>query len=427
MKAARTTLRSAGVLGWCLTGALGCTQADEPPWSPQELRVIFSLSPPPTLAPSPGNRVADDDRAAQLGRHLFFDKGLSSNGQVACASCHDPIRHFTDGRQRARGVADTARNAPTIIGAPNAPFLFHDGRKDSLWAQALGPLENDAEHAFDRTAAVHHVAAHHRARYEAVFGPMPTAAELAALPAHARPRPLDSRHPQARAWAAMTELQRATVTRVFVHLGKAIEAYERKLVPLPGRFDRYVAALRTRDPSAAQVLSAQERRGLRAFIGVGGCVNCHNGPALSDQGFHNLGLPAAQGVVGVDGGRSVGADQVRRDEFRCGTVWSDATPTTAACQELRFLNPLFEDFLGAFKTPSLRNVARTAPYMHAGQFATLEEVVRFYQTLPGRAQVGHREWTLRPLPGSVVAADLVAFLQTLTGPLPDARWLGPGG
>lgn len=420
---------------WFATAALavvavvvsGCSDPQDAPWTAAELRIILSLSPPPALAASQGNRFADDERAARLGQRLFFDKGLSGNGKIACATCHDPARYFTDGRPRARGIADTTRNAPTVLGAQNLPFLFHDGRKDSLWAQALGPLENDAEHGFDRTAALHHLAAHYRAEYEAVFGPLPAAAEVAALPDHARPRPLDSAHPQARAWAGLSAAQQEAVTRAFVNLGKAIEAYERRLTPQMAPFDTYVAALRVGGGVGMQALDAPARRGLRAFIGAAGCVNCHNGPSFTDMGFHNLGVPAADGVAGVDGGRSVGADQVRRDEFRCGTQWSDATPTANACQELRFLNPQFEDFLGAFRTPTLRNVAKTGPYMHAGQFATLDEVVRFYQTLPGRAQVGHREMTLQRLTGSVRAEELVAFLESLTGPLPDPRWLRPGG
>lgn len=401
----------------------GCGQDGDGPWSSAELRVLYSLSPPPKPSPSAGNPFADDPRAAELGRKLFFDQALSADGTIACASCHDPKRYFTDGRARAKGLAMVDRNAPTVIGPGAAPFVFHDGRKDSLWAQALGPLENDAEHRFDRTAVLRRLAGQYRAEYEAIFGALPAPGELAALPAHARPRALDSRHPQQQAWAALTDAQRAAITGAFVNAGKAIEAYERKLAPAPAPFDAYVAAVKRQDPKADSLLPVAARRGLRAFLGEAGCVNCHNGPLLSDHGFHNLGLPPGEGVAGIDAGRSVGADLVRHDEFRCGSVWSAAKD----CPELRFLNPQFEDFLGAFRTPSLRNVAETAPYMHAGQFATLGDVLKFYQTLPGQPTVGHRELTLRPLPSGIDAADLEAFLRTLTGPLPDAHWLSGQG
>ena len=161
------------------------------------------------------------------------------------------------------------------------------------------------------------------------------------------------------------------------------------------------------------------RRGLRAFIGKAQCVTCHNGPLLTDKQFHNLGLPTPPDAKGLDVGRSMGAQQVKDDPFRCGGPFSDARQ----CDELRFLDPQFPDFMGAFKTPTLRNVARTAPYMHDGQFATLAQVVQFYKTLPGQAVIGHRELVLRLLDPAVSTDDLVAFLESLTGPLPEDTWL----
>ena len=216
------------------------------------------------------------------------------------------------------------------------------------------------------------------------------------------------------------------VDRVFSNVGKAIEAYERKLRPQPAAFDRYVAALKAGDAQGGGHLSASARRGLRAFVGAGGCVNCHNGPLLTDKGFHNLGLPQARTasgelLAGVESGRGRGAGLVKQDPFRCGEAFSDAS----SCQELKYLNPLFEDFLGAFKTPSLRNVAMTAPYMHAGQLATLQDVLTFYRTLPGQPRAGHRELSLQRLGGAIDDADLLAFLQSLTGPLPPAPWVQP--
>jgi cytochrome c peroxidase len=164
------------------------------------------------------------------------------------------------------------------------------------------------------------------------------------------------------------------------------------------------------------------RRGLRAFLGKAQCVNCHNGPLFTDAGFHNLGTPPPPGGRSrIDIGRSLGAQQVKSDPFRCGTQYSDSEK----CEELRFLNPQFEDFLGAFKTPTLRNVAKTGPYFHSGQVASLEELLAFYKALPGQPEIGHRELILGLLDPKVDSSDLVAFLHTLTGPLPDARWLVP--
>jgi cytochrome c peroxidase len=401
----------------------GCSPAEDPdaPWKPQELAILHSLSPLPALPPSPGNAVADDPRAVALGHALFFDKALSGNGQVACATCHVPEKYFTDGLARARGIGVADRNAPTLLGAPWLPYVFHDGRKDSLWAQALGPLENPAEHGTDRLAVAHHVAREHRPAFEALFGPLPALDDPQRFPEHGRPVPFGSHDPQQLAWDAMTPADRLAVDRVFSQVGKVLEAYERKLQPQAAPFDRYVQAVLAHDPAGEAAIDAPARRGLRQFIGKAQCVTCHNGPLLTDKGFHNLGLPPTVGRNGVDVGRSQGAQQVLADDFRCGQTFSD----TKDCEELRFLDPRFEDFLGAFKTPSLRNVEHTAPYMHGGQFATLEAVVAFYKTLPGKAQVGHRELILHLLDPEVSTEDLVAFLHTLTGPLPDAHWLQP--
>ena len=373
------------------------------------------------MPPSPGNRVADDPVAVNLGHVLFFDTGLSANGKVACATCHVPEKWFTDSLPLAQGVGQAGRNAPTLMGTQWLPYLFHDGRKDSLWAQALGPMEADVEHGFDRLALAHRIAKHYRQPYEQLFGPLPPLDDLTRFPPHARPVPFQSNHPHHVAWLAMADADRMAVNAVLANFGKAIEAYERKLVPREAPFDRYARKFLAGDPTAAQEISPAAQRGLRDFIGRAQCVNCHNGPLFTDRGFHNLGLPRIPGQTGVDVGRSLGAQSVKADDFRCGSVFSD----TQRCEELRFLNPRFEDFLGAFKTPTLRNVARTAPYMHNGQFATLNDVLAFYRTLPEAAQVGHRELVLTLLDPAVSQTDLLAFLETLTGPLPDGQWLHP--
>lgn len=394
-------------------------------WTPDERALIASLSPLKPPPPSPGNRFADVPAAATLGQALFFDQRLSETGDVSCATCHQPSLYFTDGLPLAKGKGTTARHAPTVLGASHLPFVFWDGRKDSLWSQAGGPIESEVEHAFSRTGVAHVVATHHRARYEAIFGPLPPTEAVAAWPREARPVPSMSTSAADRAWRALPAEDRATIDRIYANVGKAIEAYERKLQPQPAPFDRFAEALAKAPDGvvpADAALSPAAQRGLRAFLGAGGCVNCHNGPLLTDKGFHNLGLPAVPGQSGMDVGRTLGAQQVKGDPFSCGGVVSDDRD----CAELRFLNPRFEDFLGAFKTPTLRNVAKTGPYMHDGRFTTLEEVVRFYKERPGKAQIGHRDLVLDTMDVDAVdVGDLVAFLQTLTGPLPPTELLHP--
>jgi len=387
---------AAGILAAGLHAAPGAR------WTEAERAIIQSLAldalPPPPKDPS--NKVADDPRAAELGRALFFDTRLSANGQVACASCHLPDRQFQDDVPLAKGVGVTTRRTMPIAGMAHSPFLFWDGRKDSLWAQALGPLESPVEHGGDRTQYARIIAEHYREPYESVFGTLP---EMSRLPPHAGP--VDD--PQAAAaWEAMSEADRAAINRVFANIGKAIAAYERTILPVPTRFDAYAVALRS--GSGSGILTDDEVAGLRLFIGKGECVNCHNGPLLTDNHFHNTGVPAAPGLP-EDRGREAGAKLVREDPFNCLGPYSDAAE--GDCSELRFMTADGHELLRAFKTPSLRGAASRPPYMHAGQIATLADVVAHYSAAP-QAPAGHSE--LRPLNLSETERrQLMAFLATL--------------
>jgi cytochrome c peroxidase len=202
-------------------------------WSEEDLALVRSLSLealPPAPA-DPSNRVADDPRAAELGRTLFFDTRFSSTGDVSCATCHLPDRQFQDDRALAQGVGRTDRRTMPIAGMARSPFLFWDGRKDSLWSQALGPLESAVEHGGDRTQYAHLVAEHYAKPYQAVFGELP---DVRALPAHAGP----VADPEAAAaWEAMRAEEREAVNVIFANTGKAIAAFERTIEPRESRFD----------------------------------------------------------------------------------------------------------------------------------------------------------------------------------------------
>ena len=330
----------------------------------------------------PSNRWADDRDAASLGERLFFDKRFSANGQVSCASCHDPRRGFQDGVSLAKGVGTTSRRTMPIAGTSYSPFLFWDGRKDSQWAQALGPLESAVEHGGTREQYADVVVAHYRADYERVFGPLP-----------------DLRGAK----------QRVAATQVFVNIGKAIAAYERQLQFAPARFDRFVAEWKRTGAMPKHVLDAKERAGLALFVGKGNCTQCHNGPLFTNNEFHNTGVPARRGLP-EDRGRFVAVGAVKSDEFNCRSRWSDAK--AKECAELDFLAPAGLSQVRAFKVPSLRNVSERAPYMHAGQLATMKDVLRHYNTAPA-APAGHTE--LKPLRLSNAELDeLEAFLRTLS-------------
>src|SRR4051794_27061696 len=337
-------------------------------WSQDEIAILRGLwiGSMPALPPDPSNTVADDPRAVALGQQLFFDTRLSINGKLACAICHLPEQGFQDGKPLGQGVGTTARRTMPIAGTAYSPWLFWDGRKDSLWAQALGPLESPVEHGGSRTQYAHLIDQSYRAEYEALFGRLPALSDAARFPASAGP----VADPAARsAWEQMTPADRDAVSRIYANLGKAIAAYERTIMPRPSRFDRYVEALLNGDTAAIRTaLAPEEVAGLRLFVGKAQCVNCHNGPLLTNNDFHNTGVPAAPNLP-ADSGRAQGVRQVLADEFNCLSRYSDAAPED--CGELRFAKTDDHALERQFKPPSLRNVAERAPYMHAGQFTSL--------------------------------------------------------
>lgn len=369
----------------------------------EELRSM-SLANLESVPGDPTNRVADDPRAADLGRRLFLDTRLSSNGRVACSTCHQADRGFQDGIALANGVGTTARRTMPIAGMARSPFLFWDGRKDSLWGQALGPLESPVEHGGTRAQYAHVVADFYARDYEQLFGALP---DLSRVPQSAGPV---ANREAASAWNALSSAQRDDVTRVFVNIGKAIAAYERRIEVGASRFDKYIAAVTSGQPDQS-ILTVDEIAGLRLFIGKANCTQCHNGPLLTSNEFHNTGVPPRPELA-IDHGRLTGATAVLNDEFNCRSQWSDAREH---CSELEFIVRGEHRLDRAYKVPSLRNVAERPPYMDAGQFATLADVLDHYNRAPAAA-TGHSE--LRPLRlKAVELRQLEAFLRTLSGPV----------
>ena len=378
-------------------------------WSESEATLVASLSlrALPPLRPDPSNAVADDERAASLGERLFFDSRLSANGAVSCASCHRPELAFTDSLPIAVGTGPGRRHTPGLLGVAYSPWFYWDGRRDSQWAQALTPLETHFEQGAGRTAVVRLLAAdpEYRAMYEQIFGALP---DPALLPESASPLGGDSGR---EIWRMLDPGLKFEVSAAFANAGKALAAYQRKLLPGRSRFDDYADAVArdgaNRHTRQGDILSREEIAGLDLFIGEAQCVNCHNGPLLTNHDFHNTGiLPVFEQLPSL--GRFEGVRLAREDPFNCLGEFSDTAP--AQCAELRFARD-DKELVGAHKTPGLRNVTLTAPYMHTGQIATLEEVMRHYNEAP-TAMLGHNE--AKPLGlSNRQLRQLEAFLRTL--------------
>lgn len=387
----------------------GCSDTSSPPCdlaaalTADECAIAHDLELPADLPPARGNAFGDDPGAAQLGFAMFYDARFSSNQMIRCASCHLPERDFHDGKPTATGgLAPLPRNTPTLFQSARMTWLFWDGRAESLWAQALIPLENPAEMNLSRLELAHRIAKTYADVYTSTFGPLPPLDDLARFP--------EKGSPGDPAWASMTPADQAAVDALAANVGKAFDAYERKLATGPAPLDRYLAG-------DAAALTASQERGLATFLRAG-CATCHSGPLLTDESFSNLGLPTLEGAS-PDPGREGGLAFLAADPFNSqGAHWDGARPAPPPAAT--------PADLGAFRTPTLRDVARSAPYGHDGRFATLLECLDFHLAGGGRGDpdaLGTVD--ARLIPQTLTASekdDLLEFLDALNGDYPLPPW-----
>ena len=307
----------------------------------------------------------------ELGRQLYFDPRLSVDATVSCASCHNPTEGYSANTKTGVGVRGQlgGRNSPVSFNRILSGPQFWDGRADSLEAQAIGPIQNPIEMGFTHEGVVKRLGEMpvYKKQFEKIFGDL-------------------------------------TIDRV----GQAIAAFERVLVTAPSPYDHneQLQSFAALDPDdiaedqdlaakyaaakaavAAQPMSEEAKRGREIFFSEkGNCTACHVGANLADENYHNIGI---------------GMDKPEPDVGRFA-VTKDPADT------------------GAFKTPTVRNVALSAPYMHDGSVATLEEVVEWYDK--GGHPNPHLSAKIRPLKLSAQEkADLVEFMKACTGPTPTVE------
>lgn len=385
-------------------GRLADADAQVVVWSAQEKQRLLSLSLSnlPNIAEDLSNRFQQNEQAVVLGAKLFFDARLSDSGTISCSVCHQPNREFSDGLRVASGVARGKRNTPSLLGAAHQTWFFWDGRKDSLWSQALEPFEDMTEHNLSRTALLKIILndPEYRSLYESIFSEIPDLKELASWPEDASPqRDLLA----LKTWKELPAKTRKHINRAFSNIGKSIAAYETTLTFKVSRFDQYLNDLKQAKPSAH--LTHPEVSGLKLFIGKANCTTCHFSPLLSSQHFQNIGT----GIRNKDMGRSKVAETQAWDIFNCLGEYSDALKSD--CKDLEFMSKDRHALAGSFKVPSLRNVSNTAPYLHDGRFKQLESVVEFYTNPPSKNRSGNH------LPMIVLddkeINQLVQFLKTL--------------
>lgn len=329
--------------------------------------MLQKMRVPGAPPPDPTNAFADSASAASLGKKLFADKTLSPSGTVACATCHDKTKGFADGLPRGVGLAEGDRHTPSAALAAHAASQFWDGRADTLWLQALGPIENPIEMGGNRLHLAHKIRESYAADYASAFPgyPLPPLDDLARFPANGKPGDA--------AWTSMTQADRDAVDRVYVDVGKAIAAYERTIRVLPSALDRYAAGDFT-------ALTRAQKLGLHTFF-TAGCAQCHYGPRLTDDAFHVLRFETGRHDRKADRGAIDGFPQLFANPFRKAAATYYDAPPPALPFTAETVPPAL---LGAFKTPSLRGIAKRAPYGHGGTLPNVAELAKHYgnQGLP---------------------------------------------
>ena len=357
--------------------------------SGEEIRQILRHGPwPAQWTPDPSNRVSGNAQAVKLGRALFFDPRLSASGKVACATCHQPHLGFSDGRARAVGLVEVDRNTLGLLDVRYNRWFGWDGASDNLWAQSLRPIVDAREMGGSSKSAAALIRNDARLRqlYVRVFGGAAAADE----------------------------------ERIAVNIAKALAAFQEPLVSARAPFDAMRDALARGDAEGMAAYPAAARRGLKIFFGKGACNLCHFGPTFSNGEFDEVGVSYFISGNKVDSGRHEGIRRLQASPYTLLGAFSDDPQRTTATST-RHVDALHRNF-GTFRVPTLRNLTRTAPYMHDGSLATLRDVVRHYSEInPDRLHADGQR-ALKPLRLSEAEIDdLVAFLESLTAPEDAAR------
>lgn len=343
----------------CLLLALSVSVAATAAAIAQEPAPLAPLPPIAKFVPKDNPMTPDK---IELGKMLFFDPRLSGDSSTSCAKCHDPEQGFSNGKQLSEGYPGTKhwRGVPTVLNAAYAKLLFWDGRSPSLEDQATGPIQAPIEMNQNPAHLVHKLRQipYYRKQFKKAF--------------------------------------QSDVT--FANLAKAIAAFERTVISRNVPFDAYLKG----DKSA---LDAEQVRGLQLFKGKANCIACHNGALFSDDKLHAVGVPEIEPL-------KKDSDRVAtRHFFAEGAGYKNHNIDSDYGHEL--ISKSAEDRF-KFKTPSLREIADTAPYMHNGAFLTLEDVVAFYNK--GGGKLPNKDPLIKPLGLSKKEqVALIAFLESLSG------------
>ncbi len=346
-----------------------------------EIEQTLSFGPwPPSFQSDPSNRFSKDATAIKLGQALFNDPVLSVDGAFSCASCHDPEQAFTTPEARALGRDLLNRNTPSLRNLAGLRWYGWGGKSDNLWAASLHPIIEEQEMAHSAESLKIAISeSTYIDDFEAIFG----------------------------------HLQDQSPELFLVNTAKVLSAYLETLATDRTIFDDFRDALERRDIAAAKEYPEAAQRGLQLFLGRGKCVFCHNGPRFSNNEFHDAGVPYFLNETEVDQGRFGGLNILLSSPYTLDGDWND-DPEKKGAWAVRNVRRSHSDF-GTFRTPSLRGVVETAPYMHDGSLDDLKSVIRHYSKIDTERLHADGEAILSELNLSEQEiADLVAFLVTLS-------------
>jgi len=413
-------------------GLVGCTEGDDHDgFSSEEWKVIQSLQPLATPAPrNPYNHRDQDPAVVKFAQKVFFEteyadaitvdgnpQGKKGDaGKISCATCHDPKGYFVDTRidpaTNSRYATSPALGTP---GRRTTPGFLNDGYQ--IWAGWTGRHDSLMMHGTgvsvfvsNQLTLAHFIYKKYKDEYNSLFPDHPLDNALDPMaPDAARFPPVGK--PKANAMAPDGPFEKLTpadqhfIFQFMYNMGRLWDTYPRALVTHDSPFETYAKGDFT-------ALSPQEKRGLKLFIGKAACNDCHNGPALTDAGFHNIGVPQPGAP---DLGRMADLATTRANIYNGAGEFSD--DPEAGRKKLDEMPPINEAMNGVFRTPTLLNIAETYPYFHTGQVRTLDEVVAHYNRGGSDTNFsGTKDPKIRPLGlTDNEQADLVAFLKTLTG------------
>jgi cytochrome c peroxidase len=372
------------LLAIAVAGATGARAQSPVAFTEDERAAILAHGPwPQPTWPDPSNRLSGNPAAIALGRRLFFDKGLSADGQRSCATCHDPAKAFADARPRSRGAVQVDRNAIALANLRLNRWFGWAGASDNLWAQSIRPILDEKELGLSPHELRRRLAAD---------------ADLASAYAEAFGSPVEAADPEG----------------ALVNVGKALAAFQETIVTGRTAFDDFRDALEREDAAAQRHYPVSAQRGLRIFVGKGRCNVCHFGPNFTNGEFDDVGVPHFAEKGRVDTGRHGGIAALKASPYSLLGRYNDNSGEADGLAT-RHVEQLHRNW-GEFRVPSLRNVARTAPYMHDGSLATLADAVRHYSEVSEERLHGiPGQRLIRPLRLTPEEkADLVAFLETLS-------------